>query len=69
MRAEMCIMIAWGCGGFMKILNDYARRAGEEFVAASRSSDSRERAAHRSLALKYVALRDERASQLRRGKI
>ena len=38
----------------------YARRAGEEFIAASRAASAEDRARHRRVAIRYVGLLSDR---------
>ncbi len=50
----------------MKKLEEYARRAGEEFFASNRAETPGDRAHHRARALTFVALRDEQMRLLRK---
>ena len=49
----------------MKKLEEYARRAGEEFFASSRAETPLEREERRARASRYVSLRDERQRWLK----
>lgn len=53
----------------MKLFEEYARRAGEEFFASNRAETAEEREERRARALEYLALRDARARLLRQGKL